>query len=162
MAVLSVALAGAGRGRPLVAVRATTLDAGEGRVDLEIEWRWLGWPEGWWARWRRWLTAPCPGAAGEAVLAVSFDTHTFAYLGDDAPGARGADGCHLRLLEAVLGPDGARRVYGIPAGRSGRLRVAFVATDPAGRVPSGAAFRVDLVHGAGGEGWLVSQVVAAP
>lgn len=146
--------------RSRVLVHLQPVPQPDGRLALQIRWRWQGRPS-LLRRWPllTWVGCRCLEVDPDDLLAVTFDTRFWAYVGDDAPFGRGAYGRPLRRLEAARGPDGARRLYFIPPGVDGQLTVLFAPT--AGHPPP-AGFMVDFVHDYGGDGWVVTETVEAP
>ncbi len=119
-----------------------------GLVELRISWRWED-PSrkgGWGAR--------------EELLAVSFDTRTLVFESEEAPLGRGASGDRLRRLEEVAGPDGARRLFVIPEGEHGYVRIRFRPVWEEEPQPP-APFRVYVVR-PHGDIWMTEVGMAPP
>lgn len=105
-----------------------------GQVELHIAWKW---------------NPPSSGGRGwgsrEHLLAVSFDTRSLVWGGEEAPGGRGAYGHTLKRLEQFAGSDGSRRLFVIPDGEDGYVRLQFRSKVP-GSDPVGEPFRVYVVY----------------
>lgn len=118
-----------------LAINPVVRRAGEEQVELEVSWAWIG------GGARSWF------GKQERLLAVSFDTHQLVMEFEEAPAGKGGDGAYIRQLGALAGPDGARRLFVIPEGEDGRVRLLFRSVQP-GVDPSGAPLRIYLMTGA--------------
>ncbi|HLN61718.1 MAG TPA: hypothetical protein VK464_09215 [Symbiobacteriaceae bacterium] len=106
-----------------------------GQVELSVAWHWNAGEAR--AGWRE----------GEELLAVSWDTQSLVWLDEEAPEGLGARGDTLRRLDQAAGPDGARRLFPIPAGRDGYVRLRFLPKTPQGPGHGQAQpFRVYVVY----------------
>jgi hypothetical protein len=133
----TLALAGGPPGPPDAASLSveTAAEQTDGdQVELVVSWRWRPPAVGSPWRWR----------AREELLAVSFDTRKLVVVQEEAPLGSGARGETLRRLEEVAGPDGARRLFVIPEGQNGYVRVRFRSAYP-DRPPRGDPFHVYVV-----------------
>jgi hypothetical protein len=126
----------------------TVLDA-SGQIELRVSWHWdPAYSHSWKAR--------------EELLAVSFDTHSLVWLGEQAPSGLGATGDRVRRLDEVAGPDGARRLFVIPDGVDGSVALQFLPKTP-GADGSGDPFRVYVVFGHGpADVWTTEAGVPGP
>ncbi|HYG57895.1 MAG TPA: hypothetical protein VD902_07495 [Symbiobacteriaceae bacterium] len=104
-----------------------------GQVELHVTWNWNPPADG--KGWR----------SREHLLAVSFDTHALVWGGEEAPGGKGAFGHTLKRLDEVAGLDGARRLFVIPEGEDGYVRLQFKHKVP-GSAPTAEPFRVFVVY----------------
>jgi hypothetical protein len=86
----------------------------DGEIELIVRWQWAPQQVG--------------SSLGrrEELLAVSFDTKSLVWLGEEAPLGRGARGEALRRLDLAAGPDGARRLFSLPVGQDGYVRLRFL------------------------------------
>jgi hypothetical protein len=109
-------------GRPAnaadVSVSPVIRRSGPEQVELEIRWSWSS------ARPRFWL------GRQDRLLAVSFDTRHLVMEAEEAPAGKGGDGDFVKQLGKVAGPDGARRLFVIPEGEDGGVRLLFRSTNP--------------------------------
>ena len=123
---------------------------GTGQVELTIAWHWTEPPPR-----RLWRSR-------EQLLAVSFDTHDLVFLREEAPLGVGAGGDYLRRLEQAAGSDGARRLFVIPEGTDGFVRVYFIPRWP-DAVGSTLPFRVYVVsHPESPDVWMEETNLLAP
>jgi hypothetical protein len=123
-------------GRPAdaanVSVSPVIRRTGPEQVELEIRWSWTG------ARPRSWL------GRQDRLLAVSFDTRHLVMEAEEAPAGKGGDGDFVKQLGKVAGPDGARRLFVIPEGEDGGVRLLFRSTNP-DEDPAGLPLRIYVV-----------------
>lgn len=125
-------------GRPAqassLAINPVVRRAGAEQVELEVTWAWQSRsPLSWFGKQDR-------------LLAVSFDTQQLVMEQEDAPAGKGGYGPYLKQLGEVAGQDGSRRLFVIPEGEDGRVRLLFRSVDPAVD-PAGVALRIYLVTG---------------
>lgn len=116
MALVGVLLLEARLGRAAaesLSVTAVARQVPGGQVELDVAWQWGPTPpvRGWRSR--------------EHLLAVSFDMSQLVMEWEEAPLGKGANGEILRKLEQVAGADGARRLFVIPEGADGSVRLRF-------------------------------------
>lgn len=127
---------GLGWGRPAMAgqleVSPVVRRASSDQVELEVTWAWNSkgrWP---WS------------SKEDRLLAVSFDTRQLVMEQEEAPAGKGGYGPYVEQLGAIAVEDGARRLFTIPEGRDGRVRLLFHTVDPAGD-PAGVPLRIYVV-----------------
>lgn len=125
-------------GRPAeassLAINPVVRRAGDEQVELEVSWVWQG------KNLLSWFRKQ------DRLLAVSFDTQQLVMEQEDAPAGKGGYGPYIQQLGEVAGLDGARRLFVIPEGEDGRVRLLFRSVDPA-IDPAGAPLRIYLVTG---------------
>ncbi|HLO04344.1 MAG TPA: hypothetical protein VK191_14625 [Symbiobacteriaceae bacterium] len=117
-----------------LAINPVVRRASAEQVELEVSWAWSGGgAHSWFGKQDR-------------LLAVSFDTQQLVMEQEEAPAGKGGYGPYLKQLGEVAGQDGARRLFVIPEGEDGRVRLLFRSVDPAVD-PSGVPLRIYLVTG---------------
>ncbi|HEY3367305.1 MAG TPA: hypothetical protein VGK74_19785 [Symbiobacteriaceae bacterium] len=120
------------------------------QVELRVSWHW---------------DPPAPDrgwTAREHLLAVSFDTHALVFEKEEAPAGRGADGEELGRLDRFAGADGSRRLFVVPEGQDGFVRIRFRPVYP-GLNASADPFRVYVVFRSPSEDiWMKETTVSAP
>lgn len=125
-------------GRPALAsslaINPVVRMTGEEQVELEVSWAWQG------RGLLSWF------GKQDRLLAVSFDTQQLVMEQEEAPAGKGGYGPYIKQLGEVAGQDGARRLFVIPEGEDGRVRLLFRSVDPAVD-PKGAPLRIYLVTG---------------
>jgi hypothetical protein len=123
-------------GRPALAgsleVSPVVRRASTEQVELEVTWAWNGKGS------RSWF------GKQDRLLAVSFDTRQLVMEQEEAPAGKGGYGPYIAQLGAVAGEDGARRLFVIPDGEDGRVRLLFHTVDPAVD-PAGVPLRIYVV-----------------
>lgn len=83
----------------------------EGLTELVIRWSWLP-------------TSPLRrGQPREHLLAVSYDTQILLFEAETASAGVGANGDALGRLQRIAGPNGARRLFVLPDGVDGEVRL---------------------------------------
>jgi hypothetical protein len=125
-------------GRPApaseVAINPVVRRASAEQLELEVTWAW------------RAKGALSLFGKQDRLLAVSFDTHRLVMEQEEAPAGKGGYGPYIQQLGEVAGEDGARRLFVIPEGEDGRVRLLFRSVDPAVD-PAGVPLRIYLVTG---------------
>lgn len=106
-------LAGERTDKPLLLVESSARQLETGEIELELAWHWQ---------------APAPSPqwqSQEHLLALSFDTQSLVWEREESPWGAGADGQLLKRLEQAYGTDGARRLFVLPEGKDGTVRLYF-------------------------------------
>lgn len=122
---------------------------GDGEMELWIRWRWEPPAEG-----------QSPGGRAH-LLAVSFETRELLFVLEEAPAGVGANGEPLGRLQRLAGPNGARRLFVVPEGEDGYVRVRLRPRDEQAELRPDA-IQVHLVfEHPGSQIWRLSPLLPA-